>query len=250
MNRMAKHSTKWLSLGGVILILVPLLAGCHLGRRAVPVDRSILTDNPCAAPCWQRIVPGETTAAEAWDILTNLEFIDHDHYPYRGKTGEQDVGWITWRTLACDDPAKVGDVYVRDGVVTQISVALDFDLTLQDVLDKYGAPEKLLAYQIGSDILNTNIHFYYPQQGLIFVSWADPVPPSDSFALNPVTPITLVYYFAPTSMDSLFNDLPQYARRLRFGEEYLLDWQLSFRLLRWTIPDTSLGQSKDQSCGQ
>ncbi len=183
-----------------------------------------MTDSPCAAPCWQWIIPGKTTSAEAWHILSELEFVNHDHYPFRGKGGEKGVEWIAWRTLAGGDSAKLGSYYAYDGVVTQIEVPLDFELTLQEVLDKYGAPDKLLAYQVGSDILNTSIHFYYPQQGLIFVSWADPVPPSDSFALNSVTPITLVYYFLPTSMDSLFDDLPQYARRLRFGEEYLLDW--------------------------
>jgi hypothetical protein len=225
MERMTKLCAKWLSLGGVVLMLVALLGGCHLGRRAAPIDRSILTDDPCAAPCWQGIVPGETTAAEAWDILTTLEFIDHDYYPYRGKTGERSVGWITWRTPACDDPAKVSDVYVYDGVVTQISVALDFELTLQEVLGKYGTPDKLLSFQRGVERITNYIHFYYPQQGLIFVSWADPVPPSEPFMLEAKTPITVVYYFAPTSMARLFDELPQYKRRLPFGQEHLLDWQ-------------------------
>lgn len=206
------------------LIILLILLGCG-PRRQGPVDRSILTDDPCAAPCWQSIVPGRTTSADAWGILSKLEFVNHDHYPYRGKELEEGVEWVAWRTLAGGDSARLGNYYAYDGVVRQLEVPLDFELTLQEVLDKYGAPEKLLAYQAGSDILNTNIHFFYPQLGLIFESWADPVPPSASFALISTTPITIVYYFAPTSMNRLFDELPQYARQLRFGEEHLLDWQ-------------------------
>jgi hypothetical protein len=54
---------------GLILITV-FLIGCALGSR--PVDRSILADDPCAAPCWQGIVPGQTTMAEAMAIVETI----------------------------------------------------------------------------------------------------------------------------------------------------------------------------------
>jgi hypothetical protein len=206
----------------VLLILSGMVGGCAL-RRPAPIDRSILTDDPCAAPCWQGIVPGETTSAEAWDILTTLEFIDHDSYPYRGRAEAAGVEWINWRTLACDDPTKLGNLYAQDGVVSQVEVGLDFVLPSQGVLDKYGAPEGYLAYRrSGHEMVKTEVHLYYPERGLIFVSWAEP---DVRFALEADTPISVVYYFEPMSIDELFEAGTPDLRRTRFGKEHLQDWK-------------------------
>jgi len=50
------------------LILLLCLASLYFlydyGLFAEP-DRSILTDEPCAAPCWHGIIPSQTTEEEA-----------------------------------------------------------------------------------------------------------------------------------------------------------------------------------------
>ncbi|MFN2182502.1 MAG: hypothetical protein ACK2UU_00865, partial [Anaerolineae bacterium] len=170
---------------------------------------------------WQGIVPGVTTSAEAADILTTLEFIRPDS---QWSFGDD----LRWRTSASrEDPAIVSEIQSRDGLVSFISIGVDFELSLQEVLEKYGPPEKLLAYESGrQERVQIEIYFYYPQQDLVFVSWAsDHVPTSEFFMLDEATPITLVYYFEPKTIDEWFDEHFETACRLRFGEEYLQDWQ-------------------------
>lgn len=204
----------------ITLLILLLLTGCGPWRQPA-IDRSILTDDPCAAPCWQGIVPGVTTSAEAADILMTLEFIRPDSLWSFGDG-------LRWRTSASrEDPAIVSEIQSHDGLVSFTSIGVDFELTLQEIVEKYGPPEKLLAYESGrQEKIQIEIYFYYPQQGLVFVSWAsDHVPTSEFFMLDAATPITLVYYFAPKTIDEWFDEHFETARRLRFGEEYLQDWQ-------------------------
>lgn len=117
MRRMTGHHVKRLFSVVIILILFDLVTGCQPSEWRTPIDRSVLTDDPCAAPCWQGITPGETTTSEAWDVLIDLAFIRHDHYPHQGKAGEEDAEWIYWRTLAADDPTDLSSLYVRNDIV-------------------------------------------------------------------------------------------------------------------------------------
>lgn len=56
---------------GLLTALLAFITGCQVTLEQ-PSDRSILTDEPCPAPCWQGIVPGETTIDEAVAILDAL----------------------------------------------------------------------------------------------------------------------------------------------------------------------------------
>ena len=210
----------WLAIWTIVVMFLTFLTGCYPFQRGLPVDRSILTDDPCAAPCWQGIVPGVTTSTEAADILMTLEFIEPSSLWSFGDD-------LRWRTSASqEDPAIVSEIRSRDGLVSFMEIGVDFELALQDILEKYGPPEKVLAYESArEERIQTEIYFYYPQQGLVFVSWASgPVPVSEFFMLDATTPITVIYYFAPTTIDEWFDEHPEIEHRVRFGRGYLRDW--------------------------
>jgi hypothetical protein len=71
----------------VLWALVPLLTGCQIYTQtpaptptqtleASLMDRSLLTDTPCPAPCWYSLKLGKSTKAEVIATLQALPFID------------------------------------------------------------------------------------------------------------------------------------------------------------------------------
>ena len=60
-----RRSRAMLVLGLILLLCLASLYFLYdYGLFAEP-DRSILTDEPCAAPCWHGIIPSQTTEEEA-----------------------------------------------------------------------------------------------------------------------------------------------------------------------------------------
>src|SRR3990172_586921 len=60
------------------------------------VDKSLLTGEPCAPPCWYGITPGTTSETEALDIVNGLEFINPGTINLnRGVRG----GVVYWQTV-------------------------------------------------------------------------------------------------------------------------------------------------------
>lgn len=217
----AKYTaTGWLQWVAAI-VCVTILSSCRRGHQETRVDRSILTDDPCAAPCWQGILPGVTTAAEVSDILQRLDFIDQD------RLWASEREYFAWHSTASDaDPAVSSYVLSRAGVVSGIEIGLDFELSLGEVMEKYGPPEKFVAYQSPRvEKIQSDVHFFYPQRGLIFTSWIDGyVPPGEPLMLVPSTLVTFVRYFAPAPIENLMREYPELNTAVLHGEDYWQDW--------------------------
>jgi hypothetical protein len=147
----------------VILLLVAgiLIAGGLLWNY-LQADRKartegILTEEPCAPPCWQGIVPG--TVVDRRTVIRQI----------RRMPGVVDVrenglsirwGWSNW--------PGYNSIYVEEnGVVQSISLVVDFELTVQEIIGKYGVPD---ATNAGPAPLPESeyawLHLYYPQHGL------------------------------------------------------------------------------------
>jgi hypothetical protein len=80
----------------LVLLLVVVCLGLTIlglrwwaGYRESVTDRSLFTGLPCAPPCWQGIVPGETTAEEAMQILRASPYVKQDNIE---KTGTYALG--------------------------------------------------------------------------------------------------------------------------------------------------------------
>jgi hypothetical protein len=148
----------WLG-AAVLLGLAWLLASCsgELRHR----ELGILTEVPCPAPCWQHIVPGETTSSAAVDSVKSLTAVDARTVREGDRMGSGRVSWV-WRT-----PSFLGENRItwENGVVQDIYLVLVDDLPVSDVIAQYGEPEVLRAspchhapcYEIG---------LYFPTIGM------------------------------------------------------------------------------------
>lgn len=106
--------------------------------------RDWLEGIPCRPPCWQGIVPGQTTPTQALAIVQQLPFVT-DVQTYTEKlpsTGNTGALYWKWKGSAIGG----GSVsYHLDSTVYEITVAYPSKFSLQDVIVAYGEPSYIHA---------------------------------------------------------------------------------------------------------
>jgi hypothetical protein len=102
-------------------------------------DRSYLENNPCDAPCWQKITPGITGESNAVAILSNLDLIDQDTLKCDDHSGNLSLNGCTFRRISNEG----GVVGFEDGIVQVIQ--LNSDVTLGKAITAFGEPDFIVA---------------------------------------------------------------------------------------------------------
>lgn len=196
-----------MDLGGVMksilclvnVIAVTILVSCGYSEQTF--RGVILSDSPCTAPCWQGITPGNRMSKE--EVIEVLRAL-----PNVGTTWEPRPGDILWRWKAWPS-GEMGynSVALRSGVVQSIALYVPFELTVADILNKYGAPEAInwLPSPLPEDAY-IGLNIFYPTRGLQFKAevrpWNEPV-------LEPTTRVTEAVYYRPAeSLGSWMNSNP------------------------------------------
>jgi hypothetical protein len=141
-----RHSLLRLALPLVLLIPAPLF-GC---LEPPPVDRSLLTGEPCQPPCWQGLTPGVSTQEEVEEFLRTSELVDQTSI-FRGEVtrgrGEVVGTTIQWWSTAnmSNSPRQFGNhSVIKDGMLQYMTIWLDCEVTLEDLLERYGPPPSSL----------------------------------------------------------------------------------------------------------
>jgi hypothetical protein len=104
-------------------------------------------------------------------------------------------------------------IYLKDNKVLSIEIQLDYELTLEEVVDMYGPPEYIYAYFYGVESQGYEVKLDYPAQGLGFTSDTFPIRRKDYTVdvgvgvLSQDLLVTEVFYFAPTSMEGMLSDV-------------------------------------------
>jgi len=101
-------------------------------------------------------------------------------------------------------------ICLRDGTVLRIEIDLDYDLTLGEIVDKYGPPESVYAFVGVADFYWHSISFDYPDTGLTLQSFSliNPEDVADGTILvSEDMKITSAYYYAPTSLRNMLSEV-------------------------------------------
>lgn len=119
-----------------------------------------------------------------------------------------------------------GQLYIRDGVVYLMYKTPEINLTLGQVVSKYGPPEKVATYIGQMEKLVYSFFLYYPSKGLIFGSLTPIEPGREKASVTEDWRVTWIRYFAPTTLEGYLEvtqpDRPDHhAYVLRSVE----DWQ-------------------------
>lgn len=185
-------------IGLVAAILAWQLRLAHL--RTVLVDDSLLSDMPCAAPCWQGITPGETSRSQAMQILMDSPYIYTESVE---EAGNSEVGGVTWWWSV---PGRRLQPSIRwqNDIVQQITLGLTYDLTVDQVVSKFGPPD---ALHVGTGGVPEHSYWvvdvYYTARGIQVKAYT----PEFSDALETSTEVGVVIFFAPCSLEERVVDI-------------------------------------------
>ena len=199
----------------MLFCLVPLLISLS-GCSRTALDKSLLTGEPCVAPCWHNLVPGESTEDDVRRELDNSPWV---------KPGTLSSGWTKYHGLSVlafawkdhgrgrKEVLKLASnrIDLRDGRVLLIEIYLDYDLSLGEVVAKYGPPEGV--YALETRTFGCRAILDYPAKGLTFSSYSSSVDYEDVFprkgvgVLSEDLKVASVAYYAPTSLESALRDV-------------------------------------------
>ena len=130
----------------LILLIFLLTTACG----ASPDEKSILDKSNCVLPCWNGIVPGQTTEAEFLEILQNLPNIDTDTIKHQ-KTSEGNIfdkdiffsfreGW----TLS-QRPKLHGVASIIENTVSSFIICGAINTSMGQLVEQVGEPEHIIS---------------------------------------------------------------------------------------------------------
>ena len=152
-------------------------------------DISLISGEPCGPPCWQSIIPGETTISEALDIVQSLEGITVLHADDE-----------TFQFAQVDGPLCC-QVASEDGqAVTSIILQFSPEMTLGDAVERYGEP----LFFRGQPYTETEaiLWFYYPDNHIMIQA----IVPGIEGNLQETSPLSAAYYLAEREISEGFKN--------------------------------------------
>jgi len=179
-------------------ILGSSLTSCHFSG---PVDRSLLTGEPCQPPCWQGLVPGVSTEQEVENLIAVSEYVN-PHRVYRERSGGATI--ISWESAVWSIARAQPNAFILDGdTLMVITHELDYELTLEDLLARYGPPQKFWVRWRGWGTADVLVNLYYPAMGLVLELVLEP---SDGYhELQPQNQVMRVWYCPGTSLEGFLD---------------------------------------------
>jgi hypothetical protein len=208
-----------LALAVAMVLLGASLVSCALGG---PVDRSLLSGDPCEPPCWQGLVPGFSTAQEVEDVLAASEYVKQDSVQRERWGGFRTIWWESTASWASGSGRNAA--VIKGEMLQVLMLCLDYELALEDIVGRYGTPEKLWAARTSLGGVEVAVRLYYPGEGLIPTLVLQPT--NGYYELEPGSKVTAVRYFAPTSLEGLidFGESIPFPPR-EYVDTDLADWQ-------------------------
>jgi hypothetical protein len=206
------------------LLILATSVGC---RESAPVDTSLLTSEPCEPPCWQGLVPGVSTEEEVNEFVRTSELVDQTTL-FRGDitrgTGEVVGVSVQWWSRAdmAGVPRQFGNSFsIKGGVLQDMKIFLDYEVTLEELLSRYGEPHKWSTSWVSLHVPDVDVKLYYPNHGLTV--WLRL--PADDVWLRPENKVRRVRYSRVVPLDQFLELGPEIGYFYADEEESLREWQ-------------------------
>lgn len=188
------------SVSTTVLCLALLISGTLTSCSAPPpLDTSLLTGDPCEPPCWQGLTPGVSTAQQVEDFLSASQYVKPDSLDRERWGTTRTISWesTAWWTAN----AAPNALTLHGDTLMVIWIQLDYELTLEDLLDRYGPPQRYWARWRGWGGADAIVNLYYPTLGLVPRLVLEPS--DDHHKLEPHSLVMGVWYCPSTSLEGL-----------------------------------------------
>lgn len=184
----------------LILFAAVALAGCagqvNLLDETKLKDTSLLSGEPCGAPCWNEITPGETSYRDARLILESSgRFKISEESEPEGDNPGRVFSFAEGENQPCCQ------VISRDGeTITSFLLQLAPEMTFGPVFDKYGEPSYVAGQQVSEE--QAYAVFVYPDTPMVVYNY---VAGGAEGAVSVDNKIIGVMYMAPAEMGELLT---------------------------------------------
>ncbi len=167
-----------------------------------PLLGGVVTGEPCAAPCWNAIIPGETAWANAVGIVQNapetVRFQEFDADEATDRVGLQ------WEAVNSSQPSLI--VSSEDGsLVDVIVIQSTEELTIGDLFGAQGEPASARAQQDQQGYVFINL--IYPEISTVVVALADQ-DAGGAAVLTDASSVLAVQFFSPSFLEENLAQSP------------------------------------------
>jgi hypothetical protein len=159
-------TSKLLSL--LLAIFFLTTAGCSKAEDDNLIDRSFLTKESCAPPCWYGLELGRSGKNEVYTTLEQLPFINQasiqetDEHEYLGDTNAIVISW------GCFHPLNKSCGYARlaHGKLIMIWQSIGYNLTFKTIVGELGPPGYIDYRPYHPEVGGCVIYLYWPDQNI------------------------------------------------------------------------------------
>lgn len=186
-------------LGCVALLASACAPEIELLNPSYLQDTSLITQDPCAAPCWNGIIPGVTRWGDAVALIQdNPDFQDVNEQ----QSDETDEIVISFQRK---DGVPCCLVYTSDGnTVDQILLQLAPDVTVAQVIEAHGESTYVTGNVVTED--QANLGLYYPELQTVIYAFVA----GEQGALSAESPIWAVVYVRESDIEEMIRISPLY----------------------------------------
>lgn len=137
----------------VLTSIILTVVGC--GARG----KAVLSDISLKQPGWMGIDLGQINQAAITGHLRELDFVKEKSITIT--TSSTDLMLITW-TAKSSSPYSGGRIWMRDNIVECIAVTYKKQrVVIEDVLDQFGAPDKVMSYYQGPEWISKHAELLF-----------------------------------------------------------------------------------------
>jgi hypothetical protein len=158
-------------------------------------DRSLITNEPCEAPCWRGITPGETVWGEALTILEDDTTLSDPTTQNDEESGSvvAEFQQINTNVPCCQMFSEAGEL------VDIVFLRVAPNVTLGDLIESKGEPSYLIGTPFSDDQAIMNL--IYPDIPMVIYAFVE----GTSGALSEDSEIIGILYLKSSDMDTLFE---------------------------------------------
>jgi hypothetical protein len=176
------------------VIVVLLIAACApppvLRNDKLLNDDSLLTNEPCAAPCWRGITPGETPWSDALTILEDETEFALD--PPQDDPDSEAIG-VQWKQTEGDPCCQM---ISEDGeTVSLLFLQTAPDVTIGEMFESQGEP----TYAVGNPVTDDQavVLLVYPEKQMVVLGFV----PGKEGELSEDSEVIGIWYITPENME-------------------------------------------------
>ncbi|MFQ3535375.1 MAG: hypothetical protein SNJ58_05820 [Aggregatilineales bacterium] len=188
---------KRLFLPAILICIGLLLAACGAPPPLVSDqylnDNSLITGNPCSAPCFQDIIVGKTTFADALTLVRNNAL-------FKDLQSQDNPPQAAWNA-ANGGPCCQMTANPETGIVDALLIRVAPVMTVGEVITKYGEPLYVSVLPQDYSETETALGLIYPEQGNVL--WV--MPGNAQSTLDSTDPVVIVLYLNPAEFDRLLE---------------------------------------------